>query len=410
MLSAKPLVASLAVALGLAAALAVAAPAAPQPAPYTLHEWGTFTSVSGSDGVLLPGLEVEEESLPRFVHSHAGLDNGFNSKGWQRPLANVTIKMETPVIYFYSDAGFDAHVEVGFHGGSISQWYPERSGGEVPPPIATVGSADSGYSIEGGDIDFAQPYEGSIAWDVEILPPGDYPTSLLFKGGDESLTWVYPRQTDANVLKNADGTHEKYLFYRGLGNFGLPLRITADDEGLTIENTGRYRIPDLAVYRLGWQGGAMGVRHGTYAGLDAGEVGRIELASLKQAGVFDSWPSLDAAWIAPVYDEMVDMLVGAGLYPKEADAMMQTWWRSYFEQPGLRVFWIVPPEFTDEILPLTVEPAPGDRVRVLVGRSEVLTPAVERMMVESLPRDDSEWQGDRFFDAYAARVDALVAP
>ena len=27
---------------------------------FTLHEWGTFTSVSGSDGVLLPGLEREE--------------------------------------------------------------------------------------------------------------------------------------------------------------------------------------------------------------------------------------------------------------------------------------------------------------------------------------------------------------
>ena len=28
-------------------------------AGFTLHEWGTFTSISGSDGVLLPGLERE---------------------------------------------------------------------------------------------------------------------------------------------------------------------------------------------------------------------------------------------------------------------------------------------------------------------------------------------------------------
>ena len=40
---------------------------------YTLHEWGTFTSISGSDGVLLPGLEREEEALPMFVKSHEGM-------------------------------------------------------------------------------------------------------------------------------------------------------------------------------------------------------------------------------------------------------------------------------------------------------------------------------------------------
>jgi hypothetical protein len=43
---------------------------------YQLHEWGTFTTVSGSDGVLLEGLQREEEQLPPFVHSHFGLENG----------------------------------------------------------------------------------------------------------------------------------------------------------------------------------------------------------------------------------------------------------------------------------------------------------------------------------------------
>ena len=43
---------------------------------YEVHEWGTFTTVSGSDGVLLTGLQREEETLPPFVHSHLGLENG----------------------------------------------------------------------------------------------------------------------------------------------------------------------------------------------------------------------------------------------------------------------------------------------------------------------------------------------
>jgi hypothetical protein len=40
---------------------------------YEMHEWGTFTTVSGSDGRMLTGLHIEEEHLPPFVYSHAGM-------------------------------------------------------------------------------------------------------------------------------------------------------------------------------------------------------------------------------------------------------------------------------------------------------------------------------------------------
>src|SRR5205085_10385406 len=34
---------------------------------FVAHEWGTFTTLAGSDGTLLPGLYHEEERLPVFV-------------------------------------------------------------------------------------------------------------------------------------------------------------------------------------------------------------------------------------------------------------------------------------------------------------------------------------------------------
>ena len=40
----------------------------PKTNDYTVHEWGTFTSVSSSDGRLMDGLYLEEEKLPGFVH------------------------------------------------------------------------------------------------------------------------------------------------------------------------------------------------------------------------------------------------------------------------------------------------------------------------------------------------------
>ena len=56
--------------------------------------------------------------------------------------------------------------------------------------------------------------------------------------------------------------------------------------------------------------------------------------------------------------------------------MIETWKDSWFEE-GLRVFYILPRAVTNEVLPLDVEPRPKETVRVLVGRSEVITPQME---------------------------------
>src|SRR5688572_15338365 len=72
------------------------APAAP-PDPLVVHEWGTFTSMSGADGVGLDGLQHEEEELPGFVYSRSKVRDcplrpqGY--KGLEVPVGNVTHKM-----------------------------------------------------------------------------------------------------------------------------------------------------------------------------------------------------------------------------------------------------------------------------------------------------------------------------
>ena len=51
----------------------------------------------------------------------------------------------------------------------------------------------------------------------------------------------------------------------------------------------------------------------------------------------------------------------------EAAAMVATWRALWFED-GVRVLFMVPREFTDQALPLDLDPAPDELVRVLVGR------------------------------------------
>ena len=94
--------------------------------------------------------------------------------------------------------------------------------------------------------------------------------------------------------------------------------------------------------------------------------------------------------------------------------MVQTWWTSYFESEGLRVFWVLPTTVTDRILPLTITPPPDKIVRVLVGRSEVLRPrqettwlAASRVTGDEARSWNSTVQTDRVGLAIEQRVTAL---
>ena len=122
-------------------AVAAGSPAAAEDADpgYVLHEWGTFTTVAGSDGVLLDGIHADDHALPDFVHTRDAGPEGFSG---------VRTKMETPVIYVYSDRERDLKVRVRFPGGILTTWYPQVRGMLPPagkaPPALKDGSLDWG--------------------------------------------------------------------------------------------------------------------------------------------------------------------------------------------------------------------------------------------------------------------------
>ncbi len=210
-------------------------------ADFTVHEWGTFTSVSGSDGRMLPGLEVEEAALPNFVGSFAGFAPA--NKGWDRPVRGVTVKMETPVLYFYSAAPLTVRVDVAFHGGSISQWYPERTGGEQPLPLFPVKDVRDVPAI-----DFGKGHEGRATWQVDVLAP-DTKQAITAPHDWETAQWPRARIAAANRVRGPKGEVEGFIFYRGLGHFAVPLTVIAARDGaLTLSNTGRDALPFVWVY------------------------------------------------------------------------------------------------------------------------------------------------------------------
>lgn len=73
-------------------------------------------------------------------------------------------------------------------------------------------------------------------------------------------------------------------------------------------------------------------------------------------------------------------LVAAGLYDKEASAMVNTWQDQWFAEEGTRVLYLLPRAWTDRTLALQVAPQPDHVVRVMIGRAELITPSVERAL------------------------------
>src|SRR5688500_3925589 len=89
-----------------------------RPAGFVVHEWGTFSTFSGSDGQALK-FYPDDRGLPAFVHGrHRDVKGGR---------ADVYVSLETPVVYFYSDRDRTVSVKVDFPKGMMTDWYPQAS-------------------------------------------------------------------------------------------------------------------------------------------------------------------------------------------------------------------------------------------------------------------------------------------
>lgn len=348
-----------------------------------VHEWGTFTTLSACDGRSLAGLYVDASRLPAFVHGipYFNYDTAF---GWAplSKLRHVTVKMETPVLYFYAPDSLDVDVKVKFQGGTISQWYPQAYDREADPA--------------GPYVDFAagpNPYSGHIGWKAKVLAPEMKPAYTTTGSGQETPEWTAPRNVASNMLRGEGGEYERFLFYRGLGNFPSTVKLKfRDDSTLAILNDGEDDLPWLMVYDRRNGGDAM----------PAGILWQGALAA--HAMICVPVPKLDAVDYGvgmAAMDTLQNRLIQAGLFPDEAKALVQTWYDGYFHEGGLKAFWILPRALVDRILPLTITPAPEALQRVIVGRSEILWPAFESELRAARDADTlAHFSADKFRMAY----------
>jgi hypothetical protein len=338
-----------------------------------VHEWGTFTSFSGSDGRPV-GFLPDNSNLPSFVYYQ-----GENTKAGRLARAGA-VSMETPVTYFYANEPMGVSVNVRFPKGWITEWYPfaARAPGQNQPDADEPGEDKPGQAIR---------------WDVKLLPrePVRFPEE---KHGNH---YYHARETDSVPVQTEIDPRdyslrggvivqrEKFLFYRGVGSFELPVSIRSLGSGkVQIKNTTGQRVEGLMLVVSIKDGG---VHCKALGGLDAGK----EMEALLPEKIDESST-----------ETLVKSLTAAGLYEKEAKAMVKTWSDSWFREAGARLLYLVPQTRTNELLPIKIDPKPAEIVRVMVGRHDFIT-------VEQEAEADRQIKRARAATAELAGVDQQFA-
>ncbi len=347
-----------------------------------IHEWGTFTSLQNEKGEALGGINTDDEPVPPFVHSlDASMIANSPGKGEQAAERvvgggkgiffntlhpDITMRLETPVIYFYDRRPTDdiltpltVDLSVTFHGGYLSQFYPD--------------AVSSSVKLMADNFTY-------VAVNQETTHRLDWPGLMIGGKGDgpktEDKVWLSPRKVaSANVTsRGGEGESEKFVFYRGVGHLDGPIKVveTSDRSAMIVGNVVGQQLNIRTTVDKLWL-------------VDIAADSRVAMRTLDPVPLVEGRNGLPKAVklsfepadysvenLKKLRNSMRDGLITGGLFADEADAMLDTWEASYFKSPGLRLFYLVPREWTDQKLPMKVS-QPVDITRVMVGRIELIS-------------------------------------
>lgn len=346
-------------------------------AALTVHEWGTFTILQGSDGQALRWYQPHSDyhKLPAFVRRPQM--NGFAFKA-TAPDGAALARMETPVLYFYPDAELDISVTASMSSGRITEWFPHGlnpgvAAGQSPRALQWIGrllAPDSplASSIPRSTDDAGKHYD--FARNV--------PDAWLFRS---SLPKPAPQLDPADPRKELPAVPQldRMIFYRGAADPAVPLLIsTADDTTFSIHNASGQ--PVAAAFAV--QAGPQGIAWTRLDGLQPTAWVDGAWQHIRSFTFPPAAPREEAA--AALRKAVTETLVTEGLTPAEAAAMVATWQDLWFMETGTRVLSILPDDWVASTVPLSIEPQPDKLERVYVLRTELLTKARENTLAQLL--------------------------
>ena len=335
---------------------------------FLAHEWGTLTTLHWPTGRQVPWYQPNSggvSELPSFMYPRFTL--------FRKGMMRTTARMETPVIYFYSDSPRKIDVSVNYVDGSITEYFPGsgKTAGtweqlELIPP-SQAGDAEALLPF-----DTARP--NNHYYQARAVPEAAFVRRTIPKDGGKS-----------RLIDEV----EKFVFYRGAGSFAsglIPSMDLGTSEIAVLNHQADYGFEHLWVL----QSSADSVRWKKLSAIPAWD-GKMGNTPIKVPfAVLDPGDTREES-IAGLTASMVAALTEAGLTHAEAAAMVATWDEQWYEEPGQRVFSILPQKMIEVMLPLTISPKPVKTVRVFVHRAEVLSPeTLQTLEMSMAPETDPD--------------------
>lgn len=348
-------------------------------AKWAVHEWGTFTSLQDESGNAVGGINTDDEPVPKFVHRYADFllltptqVPAIFFQGAPSCHPDVTMRLETPVIYFHPPPSQPnvqgVNVKAMFRGGWLTEYFPAA---DAAAPGVLAGSW-SGFGH------LSDRTVSTLSWsDLEIGGGWTGPPT-------DQHVWTAPRAVEAASVRETNKEAEKFLFYRGVAHIDAPIRVVQESGG------------DELVLTSQWSSGFKPVKVRFLWLVDILEDGKMAFRPVpsltlggsrtdveRMPGTFRSEDySVDN--LAKLKATLHEALLAEGLFSDEANALLNTWELSYFKSAGTRLFFLVPRAWTDSYLPLEVS-VPSEITRVMVGRIELVT-AKERNILRQIGR------------------------
>ena len=369
---------------------------------WAIHEWGTFTSLQDEAGQSIAGINTDDEPVPQFVHrlSHWVLLTPSEVpviffQGAPKCHPHVTMRLETPVIYFHPPEGAkgvgiqECDVKVQFRGGWLTEFYPMAS-----PEVDGLQARKFKFGP------LSSESTSSLEW-PDLKVGGDWPLT-----NTTEHVWTSPRAVEAALVRTPEGEAEKFLFYRGVAHIDAPLRISREKTELVFRSQ-LGELPDRQKVNSAWLVNIRADGKAAFRALPKMQLVEDESQVLARTAANFAPKDFSASNLETLKHALRKTLIAEGLFADEAEALLNTWELSYFKSAGLRLFFIVPPAWTDHYLPLEISVPDKEKAkvnRVMVGRIELVQPEQRRLLKEiagfspKLVEQEAEKVGKRYYE------------
>jgi hypothetical protein len=337
-----------------------------------VHEWGIWR-VHNDLELANADMRAIWEALPKFVYGQ--LPGRELPKHWQ----NLEI-VDRPVLFFHTPAAVDLTLRLDFPRGLPGLWWP----GTQSPALRDgriVGRTAEGETFR------------SLEWQLRLKepPPERRANAPGFEPVDARHWMAELRKVKADDVFARCGEmrfgvqRERFVYYDGLLPRGDWAALSFARGEVRIANKAKHPLFDVTL-------------------VDRRAAGKVRVARLEKLdGGADAraleLKEIDAAeWAREGPKTLLGQLQGAGLFEDEAAALVELSRAELFEADGLTLFYRLPQDEYERLLPLTLKPTAEKLVRVGL----VIHPACDPELagrVEELVRQLGA-------DEYAARQQA----